>query len=106
MMRKLILLLSWAALAWSCQREVHFVADAHSRQQIQQDFETKKAILAGTPENLLAVFDQPLTLEEREALQFLYAYSPLVDIAYYGGDFLLQNVRLSLQVREIGRAHV
>lgn len=100
MMRKLILLLSWAALAWSCQREVHFVADAHSRQQIQQDFETKKAILAGTPENLLAVFDQPLTLEEREALQFLYAYSPLVDIAYYGGDFLLQNVRLSLQVRE------
>ena len=100
MIRKVVLLLSWAALAWSCRQEVHFVADAQSRQQIQQDFETKKAILAGAPENLLAVFDQPLTQEEREALQFLYAYSPLIDLSYYGGDFLLQNVRLSLQVRE------
>lgn len=100
MIRKLILLLSWAVLAWCCQREVHFVADAHSRQQIQQDFETKKAILAGSPENLFAVFEQPLTQEEREALQFLYAYSPLIDISYYGGEFLLQNVRQSLQVRE------
>lgn len=100
MIRKLILLLSWTVVAWSCQKEVHFVADAHSRQQIQQDFETKKAILAESPENLLAVFDQPLTTEEREALQFLYAYSPLIDISYYGGEFLLQNVRLSLQARE------
>ena len=80
MIRKVVLLLSWAALAWSCRQEVHFVADAQSRQQIQQDFETKKAILAGAPENLLAVFDQPLTQEEREALQFLYAYSPLIEI--------------------------
>ncbi len=100
MIRKIVLLLSWAALAWGCQQEVHFVADAHSRQQIQQDFENKKAVLAGAPENLLAVFDQSLTLEEREALQFLYAYSPLIDISYYGGEFLLQNVRLSLQARE------
>ena len=82
MIRKIVLLLSWAALAWGCQQEVHFVADAHSRQQIQQDFENKKAVLAGAPENLLAVFDQSLTLEEREALQFLYAYSPLIDISY------------------------
>lgn len=96
----MILLLSWTVVAGSCQKEVHFVANAHSRQQIQQDFETKKAILAESPENLLAVFDQPLTTEEREALQFLYAYSPLVDISYYGGEFLLQNVRLSLQARE------
>ena len=43
MIRKVVLLLSWAALAWSCRQEVHFVADAQSRQQIQQDFETKKA---------------------------------------------------------------
>lgn len=100
MIQKLTLLLMLVALCLCCQKEKHFVADARCRRQIEQDFETKKMILAGAPEDLFAVFDQPLTLEEREALRFLYAYSPLIDISYYGGDFLLQNVRLSLQARE------
>lgn len=100
MIQKLTLLLLVVILCESCREEKHFVSDVRCRQQIEADFETKKRVLEGSPGNLFAVFDQSLTREEREALQFLYAYSPLIDISYYGGEFLLQNVRMSLQVRE------
>ena len=36
-----------------------------------------------------------LTSYEREALEFLYAYMPLADIADYSGEFHLMNVRAS-----------
>lgn len=83
-----------------CRQEAHFITDAGYRGIVEQDFANKKELLSASPENVFAVFDQPLTQEEREALEFLYAYSPLVDLTVYGGDFLLDNVRMSLQVRE------
>ena len=45
--------------------------------------------------DLFAVFDASLTAYEREALEFLYAYMPLADIADYSGEFHLMNVRAS-----------
>lgn len=95
----------WAMLLWllagSCRPESHFITDVDYRRTVEKDFEAKKKLLAGAPENLFAVFKGSLTLEEREALQFLYAYSPLIDLTTEGkGEFLLANVRQSLKVRE------
>ena len=45
--------------------------------------------------DLFAIFDTDLTSYEREALEFLYAYMPLADIADYSGEFHLMNVRAS-----------
>lgn len=83
-----------------CGREKHFITDKEYRNTVEQDFQAKQQLLANAPENLFAVFDQSLTLEEREALQFLYAYSPLIDLTYTDGDFLLSNVRHTFRVRE------
>ena len=44
--------------------------------------------------------DKSLTKEEREALEFLYAYMPVADAADYPEEFFLANVRKSLQARE------
>ena len=41
-----------------------------------------------------------LSVQEKEALEFLYAYMPLADVTDYSTDFYLQNVRASLQARE------
>ena len=41
-----------------------------------------------------------LSAQEKEALEFLYAYMPLADVTDYSTDFYLQNVRASLQARE------
>lgn len=87
-------------LAGGCQTETHFITDAAYRRTVEEDFEVKKQILSGSPENLFAVFDSSLTTVEREALQFLYAYSPLIDLTGDGGKFLLANVRHSLKVKQ------
>lgn len=89
-----------AGIFLACSKERHFMTDPVYRESVKQDFEGKRQLLAGSPEDLFAVFGQPLTLEEKEALEFLYAYSPLVDLTWYGGDFLLENIRMSLKVRE------
>ena len=76
--------------------ERHFISDKGYRERVKTDFEAKKALFGEAAEELYAVFDTPMSREEREALTFLYAYSTVSDIAYWGGEFLLQNVRLSL----------
>ena len=81
-------------------KEGHFISDKGYREKVETDFETKKALFGEAAEELYAVFDTPMSREEREALTFLYAYSTVSDIAYWGGEFLLQNVRLSLRARE------
>ena len=50
---------------------------------------------------LFSVLDgENLTLEEREALEFLYAYMPLSDLADYRGEFFLMQVRKALEARD------
>ena len=79
--------------------EQHFISDAGYRAMVEADFMRKKALFGDKAEELYAVFDTPMTLEEREALTFVFAYSTLSDIAYWGGDYLLENVRLALRAR-------
>ena len=75
----------------------HFITDAHERAEIQTDFDARKVQIDA--DDLYSVFNQTLTQEEREAMQFLYAYIPLGDIACYDGAFFLRNVQSSLQAR-------
>ena len=100
MIRVVCSLILAVAVLTACKKEKHFLTDETYRKTVLQDFEGKKLLLSDAPENLFAVFDEPMTLEEREALQFLYAYAPLADLAWYGGEFLLKNVRMSFQLRE------
>lgn len=93
----MVLLLTLAG----CREEKYFITDSGYRKTVERDFEVKKQLLAQAPENLFAVFETPLSREEREALQFLYAYSPLIDLSgKHCGEFLLGNVRHAFKVRE------
>lgn len=99
-MLRIVVLLGAFLCLWACQQEKHFITDVTYRKTVKEDFEHKKELLADSRVDLFQVFNQPLTTEEREALEFIYAYAPLTDLATYGGDFLLKNVRQSLKVRE------
>ena len=79
--------------------ERHLISDEEFRQQMEQDLEKKmKDFSQG---DLFAVLQRAdLTLEEKEALQFLYAYMPLSDLTDYEGSFHLMNVQASLRARE------
>lgn len=98
-MKQVLWILLAFVLLCACE-EKHFMTDPGYRKMVEQDFQKKKKVLEGNPGNLFAVFDSPMSVEEREALVFLYAYSPLIDLSFSGGDFLLKNVRWAFQARE------
>lgn len=66
--------------------------------RIHRDFESRRDEVA-RPE-LYTVFDSVMTGSEREAMEFLYAYMPMPDMADYPGTFYLDNVRTSMKARE------
>lgn len=86
-----------AIVLFACSN-THFLKDENYRNQVSQDFERKQQALPHG--DLFAVFSTTdLTVSEREALMFLYAYMPIGDITDYSGDYYLENLRLSEQTR-------
>lgn len=94
-----ISLFSACLLSTGCNNEKHFINDADYLSKVENDFTEKKTILKNG--KLFDIFNENLTTEEKEALQFLYAYMPLSDIADNSGKFFLENIRLSFKIREI-----
>lgn len=84
----------------SCSNENHFIKNSEYRETVIADFEKVKDLVSNREDQLFNVFNQNITLEEKEALMFLYAYMPLNDLADYNGEFFLNNVRLALETRE------
>lgn len=63
---------------------------------IQDKLAEKKTLAQGRSEVLFGVLDEALNRDERAALEFLFAFIPLVDLADYSGDLFLKHVRDSL----------
>ena len=120
----------WAMLALGlvagCQRdkEAHFMRDKAYREAVHADFEARMAAndsalariveipgQAGNDEKRQAGNDgegrharpdraSELSLAEREALEFLYAYMPLADVTDYPTEYFLEQVRATFRTRE------
>ena len=94
----LLNLLTFLCFFISCQRlEEHFITDESYRSQVYEDLQERESAL--NHGDLFSIFDQSMSMEEREALSFLYAYMPLGDITDYSGDYFLKNVRTSFLAR-------
>ena len=98
MIKKLLFGVATALLLTSCGK--HFISDRDYRKEVHQDFLKRQELAQGRSEALFGVFKQSLSREEKEALEFLYAYMPLSDLADYDGDFFLQQVRTAFKARE------
>lgn len=61
------------------------------------DFEKRLPMLSNA--DVQSLFDKKLSQSQREALQFLYAYMPISDVADYSTDYFLMNVDYSLKAR-------
>lgn len=94
-MKKLI----WAVLAilllTACRQDLHFLTDKDYRAEVHADFAARMAEFP-----MLEVQLDTLCTAEREAMEFLYAYMPLCDLADYNPDFFLQQVRYAFLARE------
>ncbi|MDM8158302.1 transglutaminase domain-containing protein [Labilibaculum sp. K2S] len=98
-MRKISILLLSLILFWGCSN-VHFIQDNAVRAKVSKRFEERKEFASNRSDELFSVFQENITTEENEALQFLYAYMPLCDLADYNGDFFLKQVKASFEARE------
>ena len=94
MKRLLLMAVTSILLLASCQRGQHFITDRAYRSEVHADFEARMAEFP-----MLEVQLDTLCRAEREAMEFLYAYMPLSDLADYTPQFFLQQVRYAFKAR-------
>ncbi|MDR3339628.1 MAG: transglutaminase-like domain-containing protein [Candidatus Symbiothrix sp.] len=94
--------LCFALLLTSCiEKDKHFLRDETYRNQVHEQFEKRKTEAANRSKALFSVFeDDKLNTEQREALEFLYAYMPLCDLADYDSEFFLKQIDASFLARD------
>ena len=95
MKRGILLVMVGMLCLASCHRNAHFIGDRGYRKEVHHDFESR---MDGFGLHELD-FDT-LNRTEREAMEFLYAYMPLSDLADYEPGFFLEQVRCALRVRK------
>lgn len=77
--------------------EKHFITDKNYRVEVEKDFAEKMDQMK-VPALLLS--DQNLSLQEKEALVFLYAYMPVGDVLDYTPELYVESVRSSFKAKE------
>ncbi len=96
------ILLTMLFLGNSCkEKETHFLTNAAYRNQVHEQFLKRKEEAKHRKDALFSVFEtEGLSLEQKEAMEFLYAYMPLCDLADYDGEFFLKQVNGAFCARD------
>jgi len=93
------LLAGWLALLATAGLAAAAGPAPDSRSDVQRRFQETRKLARHRADALFDVFRGLLTADERQAMEFLYAYMPLADLADHDGDFYLAAVRASLRAR-------
>ncbi|MCD6596908.1 MAG: transglutaminase domain-containing protein, partial [Bacteroidales bacterium] len=83
-------------LVMACQTD-HFIKDQTYRESVNAKFSERKALGEHRSDDLFGVFNKDLSLQEEEALKFLFAYMPLNDMADYSGGFFYDQMKVSFK---------
>jgi len=99
-MKKLIFAgLSFILFLNGCHQPDKLIQSPVRLADMQRMLTVQKQLTANSQVPLWELFDRKLDPDEKQALEFLYAYMPLSDLADYPADFFLANVRQSLKAR-------
>ncbi|MDD4638236.1 MAG: transglutaminase-like domain-containing protein, partial [Bacteroidales bacterium] len=95
----ILTLLSTISLLPGCSEGSGLIPDKSQREEVKQKFIERKAAFEG--KEMFGVFEEnTMNAREREAMEFLYAYMPLVDIADYQGEYFLTMTKAAFEARE------
>jgi hypothetical protein len=86
-------------LAVACRQPNMLIQSPERLADIQRMLAEQKKLTANCMTPLWEIFDSRLSRDENQAMEFLYAYMPLSDLADYSPGFFLANVRKSLDAR-------
>ena len=76
----------------------HFISDAKQRNDVKKDLEAKMAELPNG--DYFNILNKEMPQNEKEALEFLYAYMFNGDVTDYSGEFYHKNVQAAFRARE------
>ena len=99
-MKNLLIAFVLMLLCFSCRYHARLISNPEQLKDIQHMLEVQKKLTANSDITVWNIFSKKLTKDERQAMEFMYAYMPLSDLADYPADFFLANVRKSLQARK------
>jgi|WetSurMetagenome_2_1015567.scaffolds.fasta_scaffold03414_3 transglutaminase-like putative cysteine protease len=80
--------------------ERHLIRDKNYRQQVHKDFLERNSLAINRKEQLFSVLKGDLPAGQSEALEFLFAYMPLNDLADYNGEFFRALADASLKAKK------
>lgn len=93
-------LITVAFLVFSfAQTQAQLITNTSQLEHISTTLAKQKILAKNRSEACFSVFNTTLDKDERQALEFLYAYMPLSDLADYDGWFFLRNARVALAAR-------
>ena len=76
----------------------HFISDAKQRNDVKTDLAAKMAELPNG--DYFNILNEEMPQQEKEALEFLYAYMFNGDVTDYSGEFYHENVKAAFKARE------
>jgi len=79
--------------------QAQLIQDTKTLSSMQLMLKNQQQMAAGRSQQLFDVFNSPISKDEKQALEYLYAYMPLSDLADYNGEFFLQQVKIALKAR-------
>ncbi len=95
----LVLLFALACNSTKQENTSHLIKDRTYRKQVETKFKERLEIAQNRKTELFEVFDRKLSVQEEEAIKFLYAYMPLNDLADYNSEFFLDIVKVTLKAK-------
>jgi len=81
-------------------QQKHLISNQEYRDLVHNQFLKSKELAKGRSKELFDIFNKPLTIEQKEALEFLYAFMPLSDLAMHNGNYVLDQVQTALVARD------
>ena len=99
MANKFISAILISILLVSCSKKQELIQNPERKADIQRMLTVQKELTSKSMIPIWGIFDQSLSPDEKQAMEFLYAYMPLSDLADYQPEFFLKNARFSLKAR-------
>ena len=96
-MKKILISASIFALSLTANAQGQFISDTNYRNTVENIFKERVKTVGKT---FYDTQKEKLTVDEQEALKFLYAYMPLADVTDYPTSFFADNVRMAFKARE------
>ena len=100
MTNKFLLLFLIVSLFASCAKSPALIQNSDRLADIQRMLTEQKELTSKCLLPIWDIFNQSLSPDEKQAMEFLYAYMPLSDLADYPSEFFLKNVQFSLKARQ------